>query len=118
MSNSLSPTFVLGVGAQKAGTSWLHRQLTKSPFVNMGFTKEYHVWDAIFCELAAEFRATLKVGEGADHALRRMMQSVEGAYENYFSQLDASREGFQRDKGATRSGGLLRQGRVFDAGSS
>lgn len=87
MSGSEKPIFILGVGAQKAGTSWLHRQLTKSPLVNMGFTKEYHVWDAVFCELAAEFRADRKIGEGAEHVLRRMMQSCEGLYEKYFSQL-------------------------------
>jgi hypothetical protein len=48
----------------------------------MGFTEEYHVWDAVFCELAKEFRATYKVAEGSDRALRRMMQSIDGAYEN------------------------------------
>jgi hypothetical protein len=87
MSDSETPIFILGVGAQKAGTSWLHKQLTKSPLVNMGFTKEYHVWDAVFCELATEFRADPKIGEGADHVLRRMMQSDQGFYERYFSQL-------------------------------
>ncbi len=53
----------------------------------MGFAKEYHVWDAIFCELATNFRADRKIGEGADHVLRRMLQSYEGLYEKYFSQL-------------------------------
>ena len=40
-------TFILGVGAQKGGTSWLHRQLTKNNTIDLGFRKEYHVFDAI-----------------------------------------------------------------------
>ncbi len=34
-------TFILGVGAQKCGTSWLHHQLQQHPLVHMGFCKEY-----------------------------------------------------------------------------
>jgi hypothetical protein len=34
--------FVLGVGAQRAGTTWLHHQLSGCNGVDMGFTKEYH----------------------------------------------------------------------------
>jgi len=43
----MSKTFILGIGAQKSGTTWLHRQLIKSSNVDMGFSKEYHVFDAI-----------------------------------------------------------------------
>jgi len=39
------PIFVLGVGAQKAGTTWLHAYLESLPEVNLGFMKEYHVFD-------------------------------------------------------------------------
>lgn len=35
------PTFILGVGAQKAGTTWLHRELSRCSAVNLGFCKEY-----------------------------------------------------------------------------
>ena len=38
--------FLLGVGAQKAGTSWLHQQLRKRRDADFGFLKEYHVHDA------------------------------------------------------------------------
>ena len=41
-------TFVLGVGAQKAGTSWLHHQLASRADTDFGFLKEYHVFDVIF----------------------------------------------------------------------
>ncbi len=40
--------FILGVGGQKCGTTWLYRQLNKSKNVNMGFDKEYHVFDALY----------------------------------------------------------------------
>jgi hypothetical protein len=40
--------FILGVGAQRTGSTWLHSQLNKNQQINMGFRKEYHVFDAIF----------------------------------------------------------------------
>ena len=39
--------FLLGVGAQKAGTSWLHAQLNRRSDSDFGFLKEYHVHDAL-----------------------------------------------------------------------
>lgn len=49
--------FVLGVGAQKAGTSWLHHYLANAPGVDMGELKEYHVWDALTVPELAYFSA-------------------------------------------------------------
>lgn len=40
--------FVLGVGCQKGGTTWLHSQLDACGDADMGFTKEYHVFDALY----------------------------------------------------------------------
>lgn len=40
-------TFLLGVGCQKGGTSWLHDYLSSSPAVDLGMVKEYHIWDEI-----------------------------------------------------------------------
>jgi hypothetical protein len=42
--------FVLGLGAQKAGTSWLHEVLSSHPCSDFGFAKEYHVFDAATIE--------------------------------------------------------------------
>lgn len=39
--------FILGVGAQKGGTTWLHRQLNDNSNVDFGFRKEYHIFDAV-----------------------------------------------------------------------
>ena len=49
-------TFLLGVGAQKAGTSWLHDQLHRRSDADFGFLKEYHVFDALELEPFADFR--------------------------------------------------------------
>ena len=49
-------TFLLGVGAQKAGTSWLHDQLHRRSDADFGFLKEYHVFDALDLERFADFR--------------------------------------------------------------
>ncbi len=49
-------TFLLGVGAQKAGTSWLHDQLQRRGDADFGFLKEYHVFDALELERFACFR--------------------------------------------------------------
>jgi Sulfotransferase family len=40
--------FLLGVGCHKGGTSWLHDYLAHHPNANMGFLKEYHIFDALF----------------------------------------------------------------------
>jgi hypothetical protein len=40
-------TFLLGVGAQKAGTTWLYEYLKAHPECNMGFTKEYETFTYI-----------------------------------------------------------------------
>ncbi|WP_161494572.1 sulfotransferase [Caulobacter sp. B11] len=43
----MTKIFLLGVGCQKGGTTWLHEHLKAYPAVNMGFAKEYHVFDAL-----------------------------------------------------------------------
>lgn len=48
--------FLLGVGAQKGGTTWLHSQLSKQPNIDMGFMKEYHVFDSIFSDECIGFK--------------------------------------------------------------
>lgn len=48
--------FLLGVGAQKAGTSWLHQQLHNRRDSDFGCLKEYHVHDARTLEALARFK--------------------------------------------------------------
>lgn len=40
-------TFLLGVGCQKGGTTWLHDYLARHPQCDMGFQKEYHIFDGL-----------------------------------------------------------------------
>ena len=40
-------TFILGVGAQKCGTTWLYDQCKANKMVNTRFRKEYHILDSI-----------------------------------------------------------------------
>ncbi len=49
-------TFILGVGAQKAGTSWLRGYLDERPDSDMGFTKEYHIFDALTLNASLGFK--------------------------------------------------------------
>ena len=53
--------FVLGVGCQKGGTTWLYKQLIKSEAVNFGYTKEYHVFDTIYTPYLFNKRSTDKL---------------------------------------------------------
>lgn len=46
-SRSPTPTFLLGTGCMKGGTSWLHDYLAASPQYVRGLRKEYHVLDAV-----------------------------------------------------------------------
>lgn len=39
-------TFLLGVGCQKGGTTWLHNYIDQNPASDLGFRKEYHIFDA------------------------------------------------------------------------
>jgi len=82
----LKGTFLLGVGAQKAGTTWLYKALAAAPDVNFGITKEYHVWDAVYSEHCREFRvapeACLVRRKGP--SIRYRMQNEDGFYSKYF----------------------------------
>jgi hypothetical protein len=49
--------FLLGTGAQKAGTTWLHSYLKGQPGVRLSPVKEWHVWDALTVPEFARFRA-------------------------------------------------------------
>ena len=40
--------FILGVGAQKAGTTWLSSQLEKTSFYSNGGIKEFHIFNKLF----------------------------------------------------------------------
>lgn len=86
----MKPLFILGMGAPKAGTTWLHRTLNKQTNVNLGFTKEYHVWDYLFSDECKVFKAPLGKPDNASAAMRRLMQESPQIYAKYFQSLISS----------------------------
>ncbi len=72
-------TFILGLGAQKAGTTWLHDYLSGFAEADFGFTKEYHVLDAVHLSIGRPFhadrvaRAQTLLGEGRRFAANPML---------------------------------------------
>ncbi len=88
MTPSVSGAFLLGLGAQKAGTAWLHRYLEASPQCDPGFRKEYHVWDALDLPSGRVVRERIE-RQGGDRA--RFLVDPH-AYFDYFAGL-LDREG-------------------------
>jgi hypothetical protein len=93
----MKKTFILGVGAQKAGTTWLYHHLSHQPNFNMGCMKEYHVFDALTFDdchkfLISSFRKIFKTKRFLPYPLycayiRYKMQNLPEFYGAYFSRL-------------------------------
>jgi hypothetical protein len=85
----MNRTFLLGVGAQKAGTTWLHRTVSSSEQANFGIKKGYHIWDAISSDLFSKFLVTdTMLSDGLNNAvIRYKMQNIPGYYSSYFNGL-------------------------------
>ncbi|MCX7888542.1 MAG: hypothetical protein N2422_02285 [Rhodobacteraceae bacterium] len=80
-------TFVLGLGAQKAGTSWLHRYIATAPGTDTGPFKEYHVWDGMHIAECRGFRVGMHQRDRPETALRGRMQDDPAAYFDHFEGL-------------------------------
>lgn len=78
--------FLLGVGAQKAGTTWLFDYLASSGHVAINHIKEYHIWDAL--EMVPSSRRRLITEEQAARdfglKIRHFLQQSPENYFNYF----------------------------------
>lgn len=69
------PTFLLGLGCQKGGTSWLHAYLRFSPEVAVGLTKEYHIWDVLDLPSPGRVRQQVEAAAAAgDPKARRRVE--------------------------------------------
>lgn len=81
--------FILGVGAQKAGTTWLCEYLKSYDCVKYGPLKEHHVWDALYIPDFAGFRTmrSARPMQSKKKALRARMQRNPKFYFNYFARL-------------------------------
>ena len=79
--------FLLGLGAQKAGTSWLHRQLNQRRDANFGFLKEYHVHDVRYVPDLNKPGRERRWIPGPRTLRRQVFIRNPQRYYNYFSQL-------------------------------
>ena len=69
-----SPTLLFGVGATKAGTSWLHRYLADHPQCDLPALKELHYFDRVtppFLDKELDRLAEVRAGLVADALLSR-----------------------------------------------
>ena len=83
-----SRTFILGLGAQKCGTTWLHSYLAENAQFNGGIAKEYHVWDAHDIPVMRHKKAKLfDLLRGGKKAVRFRMQKDDKFYFDYFAGL-------------------------------
>lgn len=93
----MRPKFILGLGAQKCGTTWLYRYLNSFENVNLGRVKEYHIWDALYTPQCERFRVSRKniiqwqwgfiPRVSSVGLLRWRMQRTPGFYTQYFRKL-------------------------------
>jgi len=81
--------FVLGVGAQKSGTTWLYSYIENAKNANMGFAKEYHIWDAVSSPLCSKFQVDMRslLRLNWKNHIRYGMQNVPFFYEAYFGSI-------------------------------
>lgn len=120
-------TFVLGVGAQKAGTTWLYSYLRRSPKFVHGYRKEYHVFDSRdlpteewmrdrILQMAQDELDKAKRGEPADpeQLHRASMYADPKYYYDYFAGLLASRPRFRAAGDVTPDYALLPEERYRD----
>jgi hypothetical protein len=86
-STSDASTFLLGVGAQKAGTSWLHQQLHQRDDAHFGFLKEYHIHDVLYVDAFAKYGRSRRWTLGPRSLKRRWLMGDTARYFNYFQTI-------------------------------
>ncbi len=88
-------TFILGLGAQKCGTTWVYSYLNSSEHTNMGVCKEYHIWDGRYLGDASGWsydlpkirRLIARDKASMEHKVRFILQHFTEVYGVYFSNL-------------------------------
>lgn len=119
------PTFVLGLGCMKGGTTWLHDYLAASPECAPGYRKEYHVLDSVdvpelawmrgrIVMRAREALAALEEGREADATFLHQagMIADPGLYAGYFGSLLQREPGARFTLDLTPNYGLLEADRL------
>lgn len=82
------PIFILGLGVQKAGTTWVHSYLRQYDEVNFGRMKEYHIWDALNIGTCSNFKINPnKAISSRQSLIQFLMQNFSISYWSYFRRL-------------------------------
>ncbi len=88
---NINKKFILGLGNQKCGTSWLYSYLQQFDNFNEGFWKECRIWDALDVAESKRFKINpfdLKLLRiGSVHYKRFRMQNSKSYYFDYFNSL-------------------------------
>ena len=81
--------FVLGIGAQKAGTTWLYKYVSAERTFRQGVVKdkELHIWDIREIPVLDGFRRKLRHVRGRSQYYLWRMENSEEFYFNYFEKL-------------------------------
>jgi hypothetical protein len=95
-----SKVFVLGVGAQRSGTSWLHAYLSSHPCVYMSEIKEIHYFDALWSE-----NHRLYAHNQFTFALKRVASGIDGKGSRLSPEVAAQRVRALTDRVAMFEGG-------------
>lgn len=85
-------TFVLGLGNQKCGTSWLYKYLCQSNKFAEGFAKEFHVWDRRDISLFSDKKSS------------RLIENSDDYYFSYFDKLMSGEKVISADISPSYSG--------------
>ena len=81
-------TFILGLGHQRTGTTWVSKHLLRSKRFRRGPLKEYHIWNALDVDAMAGHRLSEEdAASDAPSTLRYRMQNEDGFYFDYFKRL-------------------------------
>ena len=84
-------TFILGLGAQKAGTTWLYEYIQNSPNANLGQLKEYHFLNMVCNRMNSKKKIQLLEKSqhefSSDDLLRWLMLTKKSFYEIYFNSI-------------------------------
>lgn len=81
-------TFVLGLGHQKCGTTWLYKYVNQSPLFSRTPMKEYQVWSGLDHPQMQAFRepVALSTFTNKEKRLRFLMQRNHNIYFDHFAQ--------------------------------
>lgn len=92
-------TFVLGLGNQKCGTSWLYKYLCQSNKFVEGFAKEFHVWDRRDIPLFYEKKShlSLRILIDPKRYQRYRMENSDDYYFSYFDNLMSGKKVMSAD---------------------